>query len=379
MKIVVDSARLLVRLGVTATALLLSQQALALGTDAGTTVSNQATVAYDVATEAQTPIESDPAGNSTPGAGNPTDFLVDRRVSFTLIETSGGPTTPVAPGDDDVITSFTLTNTGNAIMDFRLTALDFAGPVFLNPDTTDLGNYRVRVANGDGAGGVPDLAIDLAWVDELAEDAVVEIYVFADAPLTVLDGQYANIELTAYAADEVLALPTPGVLDPDLVEDPGADDPTEIESVFGDAGNDGLEAAQDSYEIVSAALTITKIATVISDPFGSGKALPGAIVEYTITVDNTTGSVDATSVSITDLIDSDVTFQFAVYDVGVTDSDISFNAGASFCYADVGDVDLDGCSLDGAGNLVVGNANLAITVAAGASLTIQFQVLIPNT
>ena len=99
MKIVVTTTRLLVRLGITAAALLLSQQVMALGTDAGTTVSNQATVSYDVGTATQTPIESDPLGNSTPGAGNPTEFLVDRRVSFTLIETSGAQTTPVAPGE----------------------------------------------------------------------------------------------------------------------------------------------------------------------------------------------------------------------------------------------------------------------------------------
>ncbi len=377
MKTVKRSLGLITRLSILASAMLLGQQALALGTDAGVTVSNQATVAYDVATVTQTPIESDPAGNSTagPGNGNPTLFLVDRRVSFTLIETSGGPTTPVAPGDSDVIASFTLTNTGNAIMDFSLSVADLAAPVFGNADTTNLVNYRIRAGNGQGAGGTPALG-DLAFVDELVEEGVVEIYVFADAPITVLNGEYANIRLTATAADDVLVAATPGVLDAILVEDPGADDPTEIETVFGDAGNDGFEEDDDSYEIIAAALEITKTAAVFSDPFGSGKAVPGAIIEYTITVDNTTGSSDATSVAITDLIDSNVTFQTGVYNGGA--SDISFDAGASFCIADGGDVDLDGCSLDGAGNLVVGNVNLSITVAAGASLTIQFQVLIPN-
>ncbi len=106
--------------------------------------------------------------------------------------------------------------------------------------------------------------------------------------------------------------------------------------------------------------------------------MPGAVIEYTITVDNTTGASAAVNVVITDLVDSNVTFQTGVYDVGVTDSDISFDSGASFCIADLADADLDGCSLDGAGNLVVGGALLSITVAAGASLTVQFQVLIPN-
>lgn len=378
MKTVKRSLGLITRLSILASALLLGQQALALGTDAGVTVSNQASVAYDVGLISQTAIESSPSGNSVPGSGAPTTFQVDRRVSFTLIETSGTPTTPVAPGDINVIASFTLINTGNAIMDFDLSVADLAAAVFGNADTTDLVNYRARAGNGQGAGGVPTLA-DLAWVDELAEEGIVEIYVFADAPVTVLNGEYANIRLTATAADHVLADPTPGVLDDILVEDPGVDDPTEIETVFGDAGNDGFEEADDSYEIITAAaLEITKIATVISDPFGSGKAVPGAVIEYTITVDNTTGASAATNVVITDLIDGNVTYQTGVYDVGVTDSDISFDSGASFCIADLADANTDGCSLDGAGNLVVGSVLLPITVAAGASLTVQFQVLIPN-
>lgn len=376
MKIVTKSLDLFVRLSITAGALLLGQQALALGTDAGIAVSNQATVAYSVGTVAQTPIESDPAGNSTPGAGSATVFLVDRRVDFTLVEVDGLHTSPVAPGQADVITAFTLTNNGNAIMDFRLGVLDFAGIVHTIADSTDLGNYRIRVANGDGAGGVPDLGADLDFVDELAEDAVVEIYVFADAPFTVSNGEYANIELTATAADEALAAATPGVLDPDLAESAGADDPTLIESVFADAGNDGFEVAQDGYEILSADLVISKNAAVISDPFSSGKALPGAVIEYTVTIDNTAGSSAATGVVITDVLQfADVDFQDDVYNVGT--SNVSFNAGATFCDADdAADTNADGCSYD----VTTGDLVIAVPdVAAGASTTVQFQVLIPNT
>ncbi|MDH4125152.1 MAG: hypothetical protein OEW64_04370 [Gammaproteobacteria bacterium] len=376
MKVAIHSLSRSLRLGITAGALLLAQQALALGTDAGVTVSNQATVAYTVGTAAQTPIESSPTGNATPGAGAPTTFLVDRRVDFTLVETSGGPTTPVAPGDADVIASFTLTNNGNAIMDFDLAVADFAGAVFGNADTTDLGNYRIRVANGDGAGGVPDLGTDLDFVDELAEDAVVEIYVFADAPLTVSNGDYANIQLTATAADDADAVATPGTLDAVLAESPGVDDPAVIESVFADTDNNGFEQAEDSYEIISAALEITKVATVFSDPFGSGKALPGAVVEYIVTIDNTTGAADATGITLTDLIQiADVVLQNGVYNAGA--SNISFNAGASFCNADDAvDTDADGCSYD------IGTGALSITVpdvTAGTSTTVRFQVLIPNT
>ena len=368
MKTVRKRLGLLFRLGITAAALLLGQQALALGTDAGTTVSNQATVAYDVAAVAQTPIESDPLGNSTPGAGSPTEFLVDRRVDFTLVEVDGAPTTPVAPGDVNVVAAFTLTNNGNAIMDFDLSVLDFAGAVHGNADTTDLVNYRVRAGNGQGAGGTPALG-DLAYVDELGEEGVVEIYVFADAPLTVLNGQYANIELTATAADDALAAATPGVLDGILVETPGADDPTVIESVFADAGNDGFEVAQDSYEIISAALTITKTSAVFSDPFGSGKALPDAVIEYTVVIDNSTGGSIAENVVVTDTIQiANVALENEAYGAN---QDVAIDA--AFCNADLGDGDGDGCSYDaGTGALSIVVPDIGI----GATTTITYQVRI---
>ncbi len=158
MKTVKSKFGLLFRLSVTATALLIGQQAWALGTDAGTQVSNQATVSYSVGGAAQTPIDSDPLGNSIPGLGNPTTFLVDRRVSFTLAPTDAVHT-PVTPGGVDVFAAYTLTNTGNAIMDFRLTLAQLSsgdGAVNGLVDTdVDMSNVRIRVANGDGAAGVP--------------------------------------------------------------------------------------------------------------------------------------------------------------------------------------------------------------------------------
>lgn len=367
MKNAVKGARLLVRLGISALAVLFSQQVLAAGTDAGTTVGNQATVAYDVNGNTQAPIESDPGGNSTPGAGNPTEFLVDRRVDFTLIETSGGPTSPVAPGEADVIASFTLTNASNAIMDFRLDVADFANDVFTNiADDTDLTNYRIRVANGDGAGGIPDLATDLDFVDELDEDQVVEIYVFADAPLGVSNGQHANIQLTATAADDANAAATAGTLDADLAESPGADVSTAIESVFADGGNDGLEQAEDSYEIVSASLTISKTSAVISDPFSSGKAVPDAVIEYTVVIDNTSGGSTAENIVVTDNIQiPDVLFENEAYGAG-QDVDID----GAFCDADPGDAT---CTYDSG----TGALSIAVPdIAAGASTTITYQVRI---
>ena len=50
--------------------LLTAGQAIADGTDAGTSVDNIATVSYSVNSVPQTAIESSPGGNSNPGTGN---------------------------------------------------------------------------------------------------------------------------------------------------------------------------------------------------------------------------------------------------------------------------------------------------------------------
>lgn len=58
----------------------------------------------------------------------------------------------------------------------------------------------------------------------------------------------------------------------------------------------------------SATITVTKLSTVISDPFNGAtnpKRIPGAVIEYSIAPANSgTGSPDANTVSVTDIVDS---------------------------------------------------------------------------
>jgi len=377
MKIVIRNLGLLSRLSILATALLLGQQALAAGTNAGVTVSNQALVAYDVAGEPQTAIDSDPVGNSVPGNGNATLFLVDRRVDWTMASPDAVPT-DVTPGVGDFIAAFTLTNDSNAIMDWELTLVDLPDTTDVNgfDDTGDLMvNYRIYVANG---GGVPDPLTDLSYVDELGEDLTVVIHVYADAPLTLTNDAIDNFNLVATAADHALATATPGVLDPLLLES-AADDSTVIDNVFANTnGSDdadpllghAVEVFGDGFRVVSAALVITKTALVDSDDFGAGKPTPNAVIEYTVLIDNTTGSSVAQNVVITDTIQiADVTFEEDAYGAG---QDVDLGLGA-FCEADNPDALPDGCIyIIGTGALTIAVPDIGI----GASRTITYQVRI---
>ena len=378
MKVLTRTARAILGTGMMAAVLLLSQQATAQGTDAGVVVSNQASVDYDVNGQNQADIPSTDV-NAAPGSGVPTTFLVDRRVDFEFIELDGAHT-PVLPGQTGAIAAFQLTNQSNSTMDFILEYVDLTPTdpaVHGFDDTGDtMTNPVIRVANGqDGTTGVPTLA-DYDWVDELPADTSVIIYVFADAGATLPNDAYDNFRLTASAADEPDAAANPDNPDPLLTaSNTGVDDPTVIENVFANpSGADGTtgnatETADDGFWVNSAQLVVTKSATVISSPFPGGKALPDAVIEYTVTLDNTAGAADAENVVLTDTIQvADVALVDEAYGAG---QDVGINAG--FCNADLGDVDGDGCSYDAG----TGVLSVAVpTIAFGSSSTVTYQVRI---
>lgn len=384
MKIAGSVAGRILVLATAAGALLLSQQALAVGTDAGVTVSNQAQVDYEVATIAQEPILSDPAGNSTPGLGsgaNTTDFVVDNRVDFTLVEFGLIGATQVNPGQANPVTTFQLTNTGNATQDYSLTAVNLAAGATVNgnTDTDDMSNLRV-FADTNGSGDFN--AGDLTFVDELAEDASILVFIVADAPTSLVNGDVANVEMTATTHDSG----TVGTLDPLTTDDAGIpDSAATVEVVFADDGagvvGDGIQTAQDGYIVSSAALTITKTSEVISDPFNLGvnpKAIPGATIEYSITVLNT-GAVDAEQVQVADVLDANLTLLLGQYGGAGQDVQIDVGSGTTVttCSFDAADGDGDGCGTAGAtltidpvGGLTVG------TVATDNPAIIKYQATI---
>ena len=382
MKPKVRLASRLWRLSATAFVLLCSHQALAAGTAAGVTISNQARVDYEVATVPQEFILSDPNGNSVSGGASgaqTTDFLVDNRVDFTLVETGLIGATPVNPGQADAVTTFLLTNTGNETQDYDLAAANLPNGTDVNGniDTDDMSNLRT-FADTNGSGDFN--AGDLAFVDELAADASILVFIVADASTSLADGDVGNVELTATTHDSG----TVGTLDPLTTDDAGIpDSATTVEVVFADDGagsvGDGLETARDGYIVSSAALTITKTSQVISDPFNLGvnpKAIPGATVEYTITVQNN-GAVDADQVSITDVLDANLTLLLGQYAGQDVEIDLGGGTSVTTCTLDAADGDGDGCGTAGATLTIDPTGGLTVgTLATNNPAVIRFQVTI---
>ena len=339
------------------------QSAFAVGTDAGTSINNRATVNYSVGGVAQTEINSSPTGNSTPGAagGADTTFVVDRRVFMSVADEAPSPTelSTTVPGGLAVIRRFTITNTSNREIGFR-----FPTPTNLGGDQFDATNLTVRVDSvtqptGSYTPGTYDSGADTATtVVSLTEDHSVTVYVLGDIPATVVNGNTAIVNLQAIAIEPTVN--NVGVAGTDIVATAGANT-AGIDTVFGDAGNDGAESDTTIYSVSSASLSVTKTATVISDPFTgvspNAKAIPGATIEYTITVDNT-GAQDATTVTLSDPIPANTTYV-------------------------AGSITVNAASVADAGR-TVGTPVTAISldpgvIAAGASAEVTFRVTINAT
>lgn len=346
--------RLLGTVGVAALVLTNASPAFAAGTAAGSTITNTVTVNYQVGTVAQT----------ATGASNA--FTVDRKVNLTVAEV-GTTTTQVSPGQTAAVTTFTVTNTTNATLDFALVAAQQTGGAgaHSNTDNFDATNVKIYVdTNGNGSydAGTDTL---VTYLDELAADASKTVFVVVDIPLGRVTNDVAAVTLTATGREGGTAA-SQGVA---LTETTGANT-AGMDTVFADgagatdAARNADHSAKDDYTVLAAALTITKLSTVISDPVNLGtnpKAIPGATIEYCIVVSNAAGSATANNVAISDPLPTTVTYSsgYGTFLNGTVTSGV--------------------CNFDGTagGSFASGTVSGTLSsVAAGETKTLRFRAVI---
>lgn len=337
------------------------QSAYAEGTAAGTSISNTASVNYSVGGVAQTPINSTTA-----------TFVVDRRIFLAVTAVSPSPTELAAtiPGATAVVRTFRITNTSNRPIGFRFVPTNAAADAF------DLTNLIVRV---DSAAGQPiasftpgtyDSSTDTATtVATLAADLSTTVFVLGDIPASATNTQQATINLQAISIEPTSL--NVGAVGSDIAQTAGADT-AGIDTVFGDAGRDGTETTTNVYTVSSASLGVTKTATVISDPFNNTtnpKAIPGAVVEYAITIANT-GAVPAQDVGVSDALDASTTIATGAY----SGSDIQIAVSGGSTTTCTAAADGDGCSVS-SGTLTIAGASRP-SIPAGQTATVRFRVTI---
>jgi len=307
----------------------LSGHAFAAGTASGTVIQNTVTLGYTVDSQGQDPVTASE------------DFTVDTKVDFTLVLQSSASQN-VTPGKDYVAT-YLLTNTGNATLNFDLSSQDLvdgtyvvgdpnAGSPVSVDDDGDLNTISIRIENDgeyDTSGTVPSSSFDEATdavgtqVTSLQADFAQVVYLYVNVDSSSVDGSIAVADLTV----ESPLSDSKGTVN-------GED---AIDVVFADTLFDGKESINAGFEVVTARFTHRNDADtadvpgpglsfkVINDTVcdsnltadtpkvdystagctitsASGsenykpKAIPGAMVEYTIKAKNS-GGATATGVS----------------------------------------------------------------------------------
>lgn len=270
-------------------------------TQAGTTITNTVTLNYQVGGVAQT---AQTASDS---------FTVDRKVNVTVIEV-GTTTTSVSPGQTSAVVAYQVTNLSNATLDWALSAVQPVGGAgaHANTDNFDATNLRIFVdTNGNGT---YDAGTDQAasYLDELAGETSRTVFVLADIPLGRATNDVAVGTLTA-TGREGGTTGTQGVA---LVQAAGANT-AGMDTLFADdagatdAARDASFSAKDDYTVLAAALSLTKASQIISDPVSgttNPKLIPGATVEYCITVANAAGGAAANNVALSDVLPTTTTY-----------------------------------------------------------------------
>ena len=293
-------------------------QTAAQTTTAGTTINNTASVSYSVNGTAQTTTSSTAS------------FVVDRKVNFSVITDQTGATA-VNLGQGAAVTRFKVTNTTNGTQDFLLAPTQsgiVGGLLGLVTGTDDFDLAALKVFVDSNNNGQYDPGVDIGtYIDELAPDASIEVFIVGDVPGTGTINQ-ANVALRATAATGGGT----GVQGAALVATDlnlgNADLTTDV--VFADDDNDGLGPdlarngqgwAYASYAITTrnVALTVNKTALILSDGVNTlnPKALPGAVVQYCLVANNATLLTAANGVTLTDVVPANTTYVAGSLSIGL--------------------------------------------------------------
>ena len=343
-------------IGATLLPLVSTNYAYAAGTASGTVISNTATLNYSV------------GGVSQPSVSNtPTTFTVDRKVVFRVDEAAPVATTTVAPGQSVAVTTFTVSNTSNATMDFGLSVAQPVGGTAAHGGTDNFDVTGVGTFADTNGNGVYDAGTDLAitYLDEVAPDTSRTVFVVASIPAGRVTGDVAGVTLTAQARDGGTA-GTQGAISTNTAGANTAGVDTVLADTAYDALNtasDGLGVARDDYTVSAAVVSVVKTVTPLSDGFNSAanaKLIPGATLQYCIIVSNT-GAATATGVTVTDPVP-------ATLSIVAGSLRINGTATAGVCNAN----GVAGGSIAGQ-NVSSGTLN---TIAAGANVTVYFQATV---
>lgn len=314
-------------------------------TAAGKSVTNDFTLTYDVGSVAQPPVTN--SGNP------PATFTVDRVVNLDVALANGtGGFLDVAPNQQDAELIFTVTNLGNDRQAYDLDLLANTP----TPDDFDVSNLTVFIVRDDDGSGtidgsdtrvqytfnngaiVPaDFDAAAGTVFDIQPGEVFQVIVQGDIPVAQPDGElspYTLIANTLYAEDSFDDA-TDAATGPDLnltqittssttnTEGGPVDNAVVDAAGPSDGATDGSHSDNGVFRVAAPNIAAVKVVNVLSDGSGTFDCetdttpgtlptdqlfIPGACVEYTITVTNT-GSEFANNVDIVDVLPDGLVFE----------------------------------------------------------------------
>lgn len=343
-------ARLGMAMLAAATLLLPWGAAHAVGTAAGTSISNSATATYSIGGVAAPPVVSS------------VTLRVDELIGVRV--TAPAASTNVNTPDTNKVLVFTVTNVGNGTESFNLTPnLNPGVADQFNPTPGSAGQLFLDVNNnGLLDAGIDTLIPPATPTITLTADQSVKILFVSNMPAALNNGDQGIVTLGAASATAGAAGAAPGTLLPNLGT-PTSGGGT-IDAIVGvgpggaaDSGSD--DSANGTYVVASVTVTLNKVVLAVTSPFGvttngcnvvSPPAactafVPGTVIQYQVTV-TVTGNGTAQNVQITDNVPANTTY--------VANS-IRFNTAAR----------TDGVDADNASCTGCGNATGAITVVVG--------------
>jgi len=352
---------------------------------AGDLISNTATISYEI--------------GGLPNTSNAsTAFTEDRKINFIVADSNGGAAVPVISDMVDAVMQFTVTNTGNDINDFLLTAVNTSpNPYGLPADSFDPLPASIQVFVESGVTPGYQVAEDTAvFVDELLPNIPRIVYVVADMPTVATDavaaialiaqvaeGGAASIEGAAINADDNSHISPAGVFsngatnmaagaavtNPDTLSmetvfnDPAGANPEDLSTdLVQDIASNGQHADASAYQVAPPVI-LTKTVTVI-DTLGATDPHPGATLRYQLDV-SVAGNTSVSNLVITDPIPTNTTYtdgSILLNGVAQTDADdapVDFSRAVDILSKPVVNIEVD-LSQGGTVDVVPGDLNVII-------------------
>jgi uncharacterized repeat protein (TIGR01451 family) len=336
--------------------LALPQAAHAVNTASGTVIGNTATVTFEVSSVLQTAVTGT------------TDFTVDNKVNLTVTRLANAT---VVPGGQEQALVFTVTNLGNTAQSYQLEVFSRGTNSFnTTPNPPNIYLDNGGTPNAWDAGDTP--YADATTFGSLASGATMTIIVAGDIPLAALTNETASYDLLATTTNSGTTTVTLETAGPNTAG---------VDVVFADGigsyaatdtDRDGSHSEFATYTVTAAAVSVSKTAAVYWDPFNTTtnpKAIPGAVITYTVQVSNAAGGSQATNVQIIDNLNAEITADRIRFNP-------SFNNGTA-CTVNGNEILVNGVCTAGQWNAGTNSVTVTLpSINAGSSATITYQVVV---